>query len=263
MRAYVIAMNPYFQAEQLKYRNSSMQKVTVLMPFCSVFFAAMLTHNFFTVDSYNWWYMILFPGMAAIVCGMISAKDGREKNRTIFTMPCDPGQIWDAKVFYGACISGIATIVMTFFTVFGGWLMETALHIKFTLNPSVPMQVAASLVMWVSFLWQIPFCLFLSQKIGTFWTLLIHVASYFVISEDVSLTPYYMLVPQALSARMMCPLLGVLPNGLPAVPGELTYSPQMTDPQSLLIGIPASVLWFVLLWFLTRKWFTVRAERGK
>ena len=50
-------MKQYFLAERLKYRHTSMNVITVMMPLITVLLAAWLTHTFFAVDSYNWWYM--------------------------------------------------------------------------------------------------------------------------------------------------------------------------------------------------------------
>ena len=42
------------QAEMLKYRHTAIGKLTVLMPVICVVMSAVLTHVYFTIDSYNW-----------------------------------------------------------------------------------------------------------------------------------------------------------------------------------------------------------------
>ena len=86
-----------------------MKAVTVILPLATVFLAAWLTHNYFTVDSYNWWYIGLYPGFLGILCGMIGGKDKRKKNYTIWPLPCSMGRIWDAKILTGAGMSAAAT----------------------------------------------------------------------------------------------------------------------------------------------------------
>ncbi|MDO4338716.1 MAG: lantibiotic immunity ABC transporter MutE/EpiE family permease subunit [Eubacteriales bacterium] len=248
-------MKPYFQAEKLKYKHTFLNGVVVLMPLISVFLSAMLTYNYFAVDSYNWWYMGLYPGMLGILCGMLGGKDKRKKNFTIWSLPCSMGKIWDAKVLLGAVLSGIAAGVTVLLTVIMGQFMESALHMTFFIRPSLTVQLAAGLLMWITTLWQIPFCLLLSQKMGTFLMLLFHMGSYSIISGTVSLKNWFILLPGAITSRLMCPVLGILPNGLPAVEGQMTYSPQLMEPQNLLLGIPAAALWFLLLWLAGRKWF--------
>ncbi|WP_373217569.1 lantibiotic immunity ABC transporter MutE/EpiE family permease subunit [Ruminococcus sp. 5_1_39BFAA] len=248
-------MKRYFRAEKLKYRHTFLKGIVVLMPLISVFFSAMLTHAYFAVDSYNWWYMILYPGMLGIVCGMIGGKDKRKKNFTIWSLPCSMEKIWDAKVLLGAALSGIAVGITIILTIIMGQFMESALHMKFIIQPSLKMQLTAGLLMWLTTLWQIPFCLLLSQKMGTFVMLLIHMGSYAIISAAISLKPWFAALPGAITSRLMCPVLGILPNGLPAVEGQMTYSPELMELQNLMIGLPAAILWFLILWLVSRKWF--------
>lgn len=248
-------MKSYFQAEKLKYKHTFLGRTALLMPLVSVFFSAMLTHSYFAVDSYNWWYAGLYPGMLGIICGMIGGKDKKKKNFTIWSLPCSMGKIWDAKVLLGAALSGAGVGLTVFLTIIMGQFLEKGLHISFVIQPSLEMQLAAGVIMWLTTLWQIPFCLLLSQKMGMFVMLLVHMGSYAFIFASISLKSWFAAVPGAITARLMCPVLGVLPNGLPAAAGQMTYSPELMEMKNLAIGIPAAILWFAALWLVSRKWF--------
>lgn len=248
-------MKSYFQAEKLKYRHTFLKRLVLLMPLVSVFFSAMLTSSYFTIDCYNWWYLGLYPGMLGIVCGMLGGKDKKKRNFTIWSLPCSMGKIWDAKVLLGVGLSGMGVGLTVIFTIVMGQLMEKGLHIHFVIQPTLKMQLAAGLLMWLTTLWQIPFCLLLSQKMGMLVMLLIHMGSYTVIAASISLKSWFAVLPGAITARLMVPVLGILPNGLPAVAGEMTYSPELMEIQNLAIGIPAALLWFGTLWLVSRKWF--------
>lgn len=248
-------MKPYILAEGLKYRRTPMKIMTVMMPLVTVLLAAWLTHNFFAVDSYNWWYMALYPGFLGILCSMIGEKEKRKKNYTIWSLPCDMGKIWDAKILVGVAVSGISVVCVVLFTMLIGKGMEIVFHITYIVAPSFGRQILAGIVMWVTTLWQIPFCLFLIQKMGTFLMLVVHMGCYAVFSVTVSLRPWFALVPGAITSRLLCPLLGVLPNGLFLQPGQMTYSPELAGMENLLIGIPAALFWFFLFWLVSRRWF--------
>ncbi len=248
-------MRKYFLAEKLKYRHTCMKGLLLLMPFVSVVFAAGLTYEYFAVDSYNWWYMILYPGMLGIVCGMIGGKDKKKKNHTIGSLPCSIVGIWDAKIAVGAAASGASVFWVVVLSVIVGKLMEEGLHVTFILQPSVKMQLAAGAILWLTTLWQIPFCLWLSQKIGAFMMLIIHMGSCFIISATVSLKPWFAVLPQAITSRLMCPILGILPNGLLAVEGQMTYSPELIEMKNLWVGILAALFWVGILWLGSRRWF--------
>lgn len=256
-----VPFQSYFQAEALKYQHTAIAKLTVLMPMICVVLSATLTHTFFAVDGYNWWYVGLYPGFVALVCGIISEKDKKMGNRAVWSLPCDMGRIWDAKVLYGVLVSGVAMLLLTGVTMGVAFLLETQFHVTFIIRPSVPAQLTAGLLLWISFLWQIPWCLFLSQTLGRIPMLLIHLAGYEVMAVILSLSPIYMYFPGAIASRMMCVVLKVMPNGLPAQTGEMTFAPRLLDASSIPIGIVASILWFVLLWAVSRSWYKRKAER--
>lgn len=248
-------MKSYFLAEKLKYRHTFLNGLLILMPLISTALAACLTYNYFAVDSYNWWYMGLYPGLLGIICTSIGGKEKKKKNYTVWSLPCRMEKIWDAKVLTGSVMSGIAMLCCIILTIAIGKGMENVLHITFALRPSVKIQLAAGMVIWLTTLWQVPFCLFLSQKMGAFLTVLVHMGSYAVISATVSLKPWFALLPGAITSRMMCPILGILPNGLPAMEGQMTYLPEFMEAKNLFIGILAAVVWFLLFWIGSRKWY--------
>lgn len=246
-------MNMYFRAETLKYHNTFLKGAVILMPLASVLLSAWLTHDYFTVDSYNWWYIGLYPGLIGVLCGMIGGKDKKKKNYTIWSLPCSMKKIWDAKVLTGALWSGIAMSGMIILTIVMGKVLEIRMNRTFIVQPTLKAQLAAGMIIWLTSLWQIPFCLFLSQKIGTFLMFLVHMGSYTIISAVISLKPWFAFLPGAITSRLMCPVLGVLPNGLLAREGQMTWSLELMETQNLLIGIPAAVFWFLVFWWGSRE----------
>lgn len=62
--------------------------ITMAMPLMTVLLAAWLTNMFFAVDSYNWWYIGLYPGFLGVMCSIIGGKDKGKKNYTIWSLPC-------------------------------------------------------------------------------------------------------------------------------------------------------------------------------
>lgn len=248
-------MKVYLLAEKLKYRHTSLKGLTIGMPLVSVFLAMWLTHDYFVISSYNWWYIGLYPCLIGILCGMIGGKDKKKKNLTIGSLPCDMGKIWDAKILLGAVMSGAAMLCVVIFTMIAVSVLESGLDRTMIALPPVKAQLTAGLIIWLSSLWQIPFCLFLVQKMGMFLMLFIHMGSYSILSVTSSLTPWFAFFPGAITARLMCPVLGILPNGLLAVEGQMTYLPELMRIQNIWIGVPASIFWFWLFWQGGRKHF--------
>lgn len=248
-----------YQAETLKNRRTAAEKLAVWMPLAVVFLAAVLTMDYVIIDSYNWWYIGVFPGCTALICGIVLGKETRQKNRNILTLPVNMRKVWDGKVLYG-----IRQLAVSVFLLFGAaflvWAFDTGvLHMRFAIGIEPKRQLAAALVLFVTGLWQVPFCLLLQQMFGGAAMPLIHVASYGLIAPVVSLKPYFMLLPGAVPARLMCSILGILPNGLPACPESMTYTPELTEYVWIPVGILSSLLWFFLLWGISRRYFEKKA----
>lgn len=246
-------MTAYFQAERMKFRHSVIPKIVVGMPLLCIAASVLMTYSYFTIDSYNWWYMFLYPGTAALLCGSIGMKDKKQQNRTILSLPVDMEKVWDAKVGYGVWLMGITMAVLSAGVILAGMVLRSILPIPFSWEPSVTAQIAAAVILWLSFLWQVPFCQLLTRLVGLFPMILIHVGSYALLSVAISLKSFYMVLPQGISARMMCAVIGVLPNGLPAEAGQMTFSPELLEMKSVWVGVPVSLLWFLVLWYLGRK----------
>lgn len=253
-------MDRVYKAEKLKNRHSAIGKLTILMPLLGVMLSAALTHRFFTIDSYNWWYVMLFPGFICLICALAGQRDKKMGYRAVLALPEDPKHIWDGKVLY--CIRGAAIALFIIFasTAVIAAILQKGLKVSFEVYPSFGSQIAAIALLLISFVWQVPFCMMLHQIMGIFPMLLLNMGSYIIMAATISLKPYFFLVPQAIASRLMCSVIGVLPNGLPARPGEMTFSPELLDTGAILPGILASALWLVIFWLAGRKLYerTVR-----
>ena len=120
-----------YQAETLKNRRTAAEKLAVWMPLAVVFLAAVLTMDYVIIDSYNWWYIGVFPGCTALICGIVLGKETRQKNRNILTLPVNMRKVWDGKVLYG-----IRQLAVSVFLLFGAaflvWAFDTGvLHMRF------------------------------------------------------------------------------------------------------------------------------------
>ena len=254
-------MGNYYLAEKLKNRHTSAEKLMLLMPLTVVCLTAWLTKDYFTIDAYNWWYVVLFPGMISFICGAAGNRDKKMGNRAILTLPADMGAVWDGKALYGIRCMGIALAVLLSVTLVISTILEQIQQAVFRINPSAGEQVLATVVLFLTSLWQIPFCLLLQQIIGLFPMVLIHEGSILLIATTMSLKPYFMLLPGGIAARMMCIILQILPNGLVAEPGSITFSPELLEWKAVPIGIMASLAWFAVFWIIGRKQFERQVNR--
>ena len=154
----------------------------------------------------------------------------------------------------------VGMVALTGLTMLAVPLLHHGLGVQFIVQPTIKQQLVATGLLWLTGLWQLPFCMALSQRLGVFLTVLINLALYMATAVFGALEATFYFWPGALAARVMVPVLGVLPNGLLAVPGSVTYDPALLDAGAVLSGSVAALVWLAVLWLLGRKYYerTVR-----
>lgn len=252
----------YWKAERMKYRHTFMMPTAVLMPLAGIAAAAVLTAQYFVMDSYNWWYMMLAPGTIAILCGMIGEKDRRQKNRTICALPIRLGKVWDAKVLTAAGASGLSMLVLWAGTMLTAAVLGMGQEGAAAGAAGAGRWLLAAVLIWITSLWQIPLCLWLTHKLGSFVMLLVHLSACALLSAVVSLQSWFWVLPAGITPRLMCVVLRILPNGLAAKEGNLTFSPELLSPDALWAGIFSALGWLAFLWFFCRRSYERQVRRG-
>lgn len=247
-------MKKYFLAEKMKCRKTSVGKLMILMPIFTLVFSMYISGSYFIINSSNWWYIMMFPAMAALMCGVIVQKDKKLKNHAVLTLPVEQKKVWDGKVLYGLWATG-AGLTLMFFLILAGEILGKKFTFVITNTPSAGRIILAWAVLFLTFMWQVPFCMFLAEALGSLPMVLIHVVLYQLVFIALSLKPYYMLLPGAIPARVMCPVLGIMPNNLLAVPGSVGFYPELLNAGSVWVGVAASLIWFLLFWGIGRKWY--------
>ncbi len=254
-------MRRYYLAERLKNRHTYIEKLIIFMPLITVCLAARLTADYFTIDSYNWWYIALFPGMLTLIGAALGNRDKKMGNRAIWALPADMGAVWDGKVLYGIRCMGIALSVFLAAVLCIGAGLEQILQRTFVIDVTVGRHILAVVVLFITSLWQIPLCLLIQQIFGTFPMVLLHMGSYIVLGAELSLRPYFMALPGGITSRLMCIILKILPNGLAAESGSMTFTPGLLEWKGFWPGVLSSLLWFLGLWAAGRRWFERQVER--
>ncbi len=102
--------------------------------------------------------------------------------------------------------------------------------------------LAAAALLSICSLWEIPFFLMVSARFGVFVNLFSCMVLTLGATVMLAGSGLWWLCPAAIPVRLMCPVLGILPNGL-TVPAD---SP-LWDPGVVLPGIVLSLLWFAVL----------------
>ncbi|QUL54862.1 lantibiotic immunity ABC transporter MutE/EpiE family permease subunit [Paenibacillus tritici] len=231
------------RAERLKWRRTFIPKLVWMAPvFTLLLCAVLMGGRFFQTGSYNWWYTMLLPGALTLVCSLALQKDAKLKYRGLLALPLPPGRLWAGKII--ACASWLLAALLVFLIgiTAGGLLFGQTIPLLSSL--------AGSTLIFITFLWQIPLCLFLAARFGLFAAVLLNMAGNIMGVLTFNSGGFWDVIPYTITFRLMCPVLSILPNGLP-VPAD---SP-LRSTDMILIDVLVSLAWFGVLFLLTTLWF--------
>ncbi|MBO0453025.1 lantibiotic immunity ABC transporter MutE/EpiE family permease subunit [Candidatus Enterococcus murrayae] len=236
-------MGKIIQAELLKGKRSFGRKGIVLFPLLVSLMAIFLMGGQFTqIGAYNWWYMLLLPMVAALICNNLIDSDKQLSFFNVNILPISAKKIWQGKIW-----TGVLYLVFGNGLVFG---LTTFSGLLFPAQYPVWRGAAAGIVLTVCWLWQIPFGLFLANRFNSIVTFLSILFLNIFCSSQTFAGGNLWYLPFAIAPRLMAPIIGINPNGVPLAAGSPLY-----DTSVIVPGLIITVSLFVLGYCLTTKWF--------
>lgn len=232
------------RAERLKFKRTFGKFLSVIAPGVTLLLAFVLTGGTgsFAAGAWNWWYAALLPGALAVMCYLSAAKD--RKNH-YSSLKCLPISSWKLLLGKMVCLAGgllTANVLLFAGTAVGGAFLGTTI--------SMENGAAAAVLLTLGYLWEIPLCLFLSMRFGMFADIFVGMVISIGGLAAVADKSTWWLCPTAIPPRLMCPVLNLLPNGLPVPAGSPLRSPHVIFPGVLLsLGWLAVCSLLFVLWF--------------
>lgn len=240
----------YILAEHLKHKRSFLKKLVVLMPLIPVCMAFVLMPLYFSVNAYNWWYVILLPATFALVPAVVHRREERKLNyRAVFPLHVNLKKVWHSKVLVASAYLLLAAVIH----VLAVGILQSFISTQLTPYVGWSTLLLASGVLFVVNWWQVPLCLFLAKKIGFSASVIINTLLGAVMGIMLADTSLWILCPYAWAARLMVPILHLLPNGLVAEIGE-----PMLENTSIFIPCALSLGIFVFVSRVTERWFSTQ-----
>jgi lantibiotic transport system permease protein len=240
---------PLISAERLKWRRTFIPRLVWIAPlFTVMLFYLLMGRQYFQSGAFNGWYTLTLPGALTLVCSLAIQKEAKMKYRALLALPLKPETLWSAKI---AAIAGwllLSTLLFFIGVSLGGWLFGLA--IPFTGS------AIASLLIFVTFLWQIPLCLLLTSRLGLFAAVLLHIALTVIGVVTFNIGGLWNVMPYTITPRLMCPVLHIMPNGLPVPEGS-----PLRNTDTILLDVLLSLGWFGMLFFLTGQGFRKQEAR--
>lgn len=245
----------YIRAERLKCKHTTIKGLSWGTPFVLMMLSFILTEHYFVIDNYNWWYIAIMPVILTLNCCLFTKLESKMKYRAILPLSLSMQKIWYAKV-YIMIEQLVISCMLIFVTSIVGVNLLKIIGITSKSNVTVINMFLASLVIGIVGMWQIPIILFLSDKLGIFLILIMNAGSNILFSITLSLTRYWIVVPYSYAARLMCPILKILPNGLVAKEGSVTFYNELLSWDVVIPGILISILLLVSITYVTGKRFS-------
>ncbi|GGJ04628.1 lantibiotic immunity ABC transporter MutE/EpiE family permease subunit [Paenibacillus hunanensis] len=228
----------YLRAEHLKFKKSFSRKMLLVVPVLVLLFSFFMNPMYTVTNTFNWWSIFFMPLVIALLSGLSHQKEERSigYNR-IFSLPVSLSKVWYAKVIV---IAGYTLGMLIFFE-----LILLLFQIVMPIGGQWSNTLLAVGLLWLGTLWQIPFCLWLARKWGLVTALLVNAVGGIGLGTYLAPLPIWWINPWSWAIRMMCPTIGVHPNGVPLAPGDTLWNPAVIS-----IGAPLALVLFalVLLW---------------
>lgn len=232
----------FVKSEWLKQKHTFQPNFVWLAPLLTLLMGVFLMGGADLQNgSYNWWYTILLPGSFTMFIAFTTAREKRKNRHGLFGVAVQKGRLWQAQIILGTMY--LFATCMLFFAgaALGGFVFEQTVPVAAGL--------VGSLVLFVTFAWQIPLWMFVTEKLGAFAAVFLSFAcnlgvGVFFATEKLWWNPF------SIPARLMTPIIGVLPNGLWAKAGS-----ELTNKGVIVPGLLISIALFLLATVVTTRWF--------
>lgn len=247
------------QAEYLKYKRTFTRKLILGAPLFFLVLALMAklvmpdqsigAWDYLLSVIYNWWPVIFIPVGIALFAALVQLQEKKAGNyRNLRLHNVSPVVVWLGKITVMAIHSLLATLVLMATVVGAGLLIAEG---------SIPWSqiVTGGLLIWLASLPLIPLQLLAAAWGGLFASMGLGILGFF---WGVSAAPGsdWLYVPWSWPTRLMSPLVGVHPNGVPLPPGD-----PLLDASVIPLGIGISLAALILFTCLTALWFSRKEMR--
>ncbi|MDE5415303.1 MULTISPECIES: lantibiotic immunity ABC transporter MutE/EpiE family permease subunit [Alkalihalobacterium] len=235
------------KSEVLKTKRTKMRKMLFIIPLICAFLA--LSFNFLggpeiirlSVETIiNHWGIIWLSVFIAAVAGLLNNLEKKSTRfKTTVGLPVNLGKRELTRIVFLVGFTFLASIFLIVIMTITSFVIESPFLVPLSLC------ILAVLLTFITSLWQIPFCLWLSRKTNFFFTLLfnsmlnLNLGTLFAPTED------WWLVPYAWHLRVQMPLTKLHSNGIP-----LPEDSELLSFSVIPVAITISLLLFFLLTLL-------------
>lgn len=246
----------FIQSESLKYRRSFSRKLVIAAPLFFILFAGLIRTQVNTSQVtewqlyltmvFNWWPVLFMPIGIALLCALEEAREKKAGGyRSLLANDISVSLLWMSKIAVLALQLLMTSAILVVAVLVAGLILGLGV-------PPVDTILEASVLIWLVSLSLIPLELFLSAWKSTALAIIAGIVGS-VGGVFAAPKSYWFFIPWSWLTRLMCPVVGVNPNGVPMDATSLLWNARVIP-----IGIAASLVFLAVTAALTSLWFSKR-----
>ena len=222
------------KSEFQKSKRTSINKFVVITPILTILLSFLWYGG--QSGAYNWWYITFLPAMLSIISSQVITREQKISYKGMLLYPKSKRVMWLGKIMYVGILLVISSLIFTLGVESIASVSQPRISLK--------ANIVASIVLILTFLFQIPISLFLTLKFSMFIAVVFNIGMTLF-----GLSSFFIFYPYRMTSTLMVPILNILPNGLQAS----LYSPLLKT--NILLGIAINILIFIVMTILTTIWF--------
>lgn len=235
----------YIKADFLKQKHRFTMKLLWIGPVVTMaLIMVIMQGRYFVEDAFNWWSTMLLPGSLAMIIVFSNTAEKKWNRHGFFNICVDKKKMWISQI--------IMNVMMLFLlnAIFYAVMLATGLF--FGLQLHALSSATGCVILILTYAWQIPVMMILSEKCGSLTAIIISMICNMGFGIFFAPTKMWM-IPFSIPARLLCPVVKVMPNGIP-----LEASHPLCNSDVILPGILITAMLFVIFSVFTTLWFQRR-----
>ncbi len=235
-------MNRIIKSEHLKTRHTFIRPALFLFPLLTITLSVfLLGGNLVQVSAYNWWYVLILPAVFLIICISVMQNDRKLDFYNLRLLPLSQTSLYFGKII----------IICFYLCLTNLFLFLASLILGFLFGRQFDWYVGlgASIILTLTYMWQIPLCILSIKKAGTAITFVIALLLNSIMSSQPIAASKAWMIPYAIPSRLMSPIIKVNPSGVP-----LSDKSLLNDRGVIIPGIFISLfMFFITTWIMNRQ----------
>lgn len=232
----------YIKSDWLKQKRKFNKKLIWIAPLLTILLALlMMGDNNLQNGAYNWWYIMILPACFTMFSSFTIINEKKKNRHGLLGVVIQKNKLWLSQIIVGTIFLFITCIIFFIGITIGGILFKQKIELIRSLFGSV--------VLFFSFAWQIPFWMFITEKLGGFISIFLSLICNFGVAIICAVESFWW-IPFSIPSRLMCPIIGILPNGL-----WVETCSKMGNTNVIIQGLLITTLLYLLLTITTSLWF--------